>query len=566
MKYRHQSTAVIFVTFAMFIILPILAYLQYAWLGQLSEQEYKRMQENVRTAALHCAMDFDQEIIGLMKSVGGKLKGSDGDVIEELNDRIRIWKAAASHPEIIEKGITVIPAPPDNETVLVKVTEETYVLLFKDLSAIAIPIEGKDHRAASIPIDLKYITSSLIPEIMRSHFSSAIRSDYDFVVFDNNGKVFFGTADPILETLHETADVIVPFLSFPPTPISLMPSGRPTHNQLLPNTEIHHRPFDRMFQEHDKEREFPLPHMAMPPRSRIREMRWSGLYELYIKHRDGSLEAAVNNNRLRSLGISFGVLLLLGVSVGFLLISANRAQRLAQQQLEFVAGISHELRTPLAVLKSAGENLADGVIQEKDRTREYGDLINSEVFRLSEMVEKALAYAGIQSDEQLYELHPLNISAVLEEAVRKAKKTVPNNEFTFEIAIDQKLPQILGNSAALQSAFENLIINALKYSSTSKWIKIVAQAVSISNTPHIEIVIMDHGIGIPLKDLPNIFKPFYRGRNAIDKQIHGSGLGLSITKHIVEAHKGKISVKSSVNEGSAFTIQIPAADHGGENK
>ena len=134
-------------------------------------------------------------------------------------------------------------------------------------------------------------------------------------------------------------------------------------------------------------------------------MREHGLFELRLKHREGSLEAAVNNNRLRNLGISFGVLILLGASIVFLLLSTNRARRLAQQQLEFVAGISHELRTPLAVLKSAGENLADGVIQEKDHTRKYGELIKNEVMRLSEMVEKALAYAGIQSGKQRYESH-----------------------------------------------------------------------------------------------------------------------------------------------------------------
>jgi signal transduction histidine kinase len=74
---------------------------------------------------------------------------------------------------------------------------------------------------------------------------------------------------------------------------------------------------------------------------------------------------------------------------------------------------------------------------------------------------------------------------------------------------------------------------------------------------------MDKGIGIPVKDLPNIFKPFYRGRNAIDKQIHGSGLGLSITKHIIEAHKGTISVKSTATEGSVFIMRLPATVQAG---
>ena len=154
-------------------------------------------------------------------------------------------------------------------------------------------------------------------------------------------------------------------------------------------------------------------------------VREQGLFELRLKNREGSLEVAVNNNRLRNIGISFGILLLLGASVVFLLLSTNRARRLAQQQIEFVAGISHELRTPLAVLKSAGENLADGVIQEKERTRKYGELIKSEVLRLSGMVEKALAYAGIQSGKQNYELRPLDVAPIIMEALQNIKKFLP---------------------------------------------------------------------------------------------------------------------------------------------
>jgi signal transduction histidine kinase len=564
MNSRHQySTSVIVVTIAMFVILPILAYLQYTWLGQLSEQEYKRMQDNVRTAALHCSMDFDQEITDLLKSLGGGLQGSDNDIKGKLAARIRKWQMAAAHPAIISDTIAFISNPSDDETVLIKVNEQSSIFLFKDLSDIAIPIEGRVREAASVSLDLKYISSSLIPEIIQTYFSSSIRSDYDFKVINNVGRIFFGSADTTSESIRETADVVVPFLAFPPMPLSLIPPGRPMRDEIFPNDEDRHRPFEMMPQERDRGREFSLPRRTMPPRDRDHEMRWSGLYELRIKHRDGSLEAAVNNNRLRSLGISFGVLLLLGASVGFLLISANRAQRLAQQQLEFVAGVSHELRTPLAVLKSAGENLADGVIQGKDRTRQYGELINSEVIRLSEMVEKALAYAGIQSGEQVYELRPVDIAAVIEAAIHKAKKIIPKDNFTVEVSIDQKLPQVIGQSAALQSACENLIINAVKYNSTRKWIKIEAHPVSVSNALYVEIIVMDKGIGIPAKDLPNIFKPFYRGRNAIDKQIHGSGLGLSIARHIVEAHKGNISVKSTANEGSVFTLRLPVAVQAG---
>jgi len=567
MNFRHQySRSVIVVTFAMFVILPLLAYLQYTWLGQLSEQEYKRMQDNVRTAAFHCSMDFNQEITDLLKSLGGVLQGSDKDITRTIAARIKKWKITATHPAIISDSIAFIPHPSADAAVLIKVNERSSIFLFKDLSTIALSIEGRVREVISVSIDTKYISSLLIPEIIRTHFLSSIVSDYDFKVVDNTGKIFFGSSDTMSEGVQKIADVAVPFLTLPPMPLSLMPPGRPMRDEIFPKDEDRQRPFERMPQEQDREREFYLPRGTMPSRDRTYEMRLSGLYELRIRHRDGSLEVAVNNNRFRSLGISFGVLLLLGASVGFLLISANRAQRLAQQQLEFVAGVSHELRTPLAVLKSAGENLADGVIQGKDHIRQYGELINSEVIRLSEMVEKALAYAGIQSGEQVYELRPVDIAAMIEAAIYKAKKIIPKDNFTVEVSIDQKLPQVIGQSAALQSACENLIINAVKYNSTRKWIKIEAHPVSVSNALYVEIIVMDKGIGIPANDLPNIFKPFYRGSNAIDRQIHGSGLGLSITKHIVEAHKGTISVKSTANEGSVFTMRLPIAVQTGKEQ
>ncbi len=200
MNFRHQySRSVIVVTFAMFVILPLLAYLQYTWLGQLSEQEYKRMQDNVRTAAFHCSMDFNQEITDLLKSLGGVLQGSDKDITSTIAARINKWKITAAHPAIISDSIAFISHPSADETVLIKVNERSSIFLFKDLSTIALPIEGRVREAVSVSIDTKYISSLLIPEIIQTHFSSSIVSDYDFKVVDNTGKIFYGSNGTISE-------------------------------------------------------------------------------------------------------------------------------------------------------------------------------------------------------------------------------------------------------------------------------------------------------------------------------------------------------------------------------
>src|SRR6185369_13037299 len=111
-----------------------------------------------------------------------------------------------------------------------------------------------------------------------------------------------------------------------------------------------------------------------------------GRWRLLVQHASGSLEAAVANVRWRNLGLSFGMLLLLSVSVALLAAASRRAHRLAEQQMEFVAGVTHELRTPVAVIRSAAENLSHGVVGNSDRVKRYGAMIESEARRLGEMI------------------------------------------------------------------------------------------------------------------------------------------------------------------------------------
>ena len=117
-------------------------------------------------------------------------------------------------------------------------------------------------------------------------------------------------------------------------------------------------------------------------------------WRLLVKHPAGSLEAAVDAARRRNVLISSGILGLLAASMVMLVVSTRRAQQLARQQMEFVAAVSHELRTPLAVVRSAADNLADGVVHDEEQVRQYGALVRSEGRRLTEMVEQILDMRG----------------------------------------------------------------------------------------------------------------------------------------------------------------------------
>src|SRR5215471_8403665 len=146
-------------------------------------------------------------------------------------------------------------------------------------------------------------------------------------------------------------------------------------------------------------------------------------WRLLVKHPSGSLEQAVGGVRRRNLLVSTGILGVLGVSVAFLVASTRRAHDLARRQLEFVATVSHELRTPLAVIRSAADNLADGVVDDEARVKQYGDLVRREGVRLTDLVEQILEFAGLQSGQRLLTRRPVAVEDLLREVATAAQET-----------------------------------------------------------------------------------------------------------------------------------------------
>jgi signal transduction histidine kinase len=279
-------------------------------------------------------------------------------------------------------------------------------------------------------------------------------------------------------------------------------------------------------------------------------------WKLVVTHPSGSLEAAVSSQRRRNLAISSSVLGLLGASMGLLVLATRRAQRLATQQMEFVAAVSHELRTPLAVIRSAAENLADGVVNDEARIRRYGELMRTEGRRLTDMVEQILEFAGIQSGQRGFALRPVGIEPLLRDIVSASSALIEDAGLAVDFDIPDNLPSVLGDEPALRRVFQNLIDNAVKYGAAGGSISLSARRIG----SEVGVTVADRGIGIDAADQSRIFEPFYRASGVVAAQMQGAGLGLSLVQRIVAAHGGRVTVKSALRQGSAFTVQLPAVD------
>jgi signal transduction histidine kinase len=294
---------------------------------------------------------------------------------------------------------------------------------------------------------------------------------------------------------------------------------------------------------------------------RITQGLGSPAWQFVVQHTAGSLDAAVARARRRNLWLSFGILSVLASGVGLVVLNARRSERLAAQQMDFVATVSHELRTPLAVIRSAAQNLSAGVVHEAEQARRYGDLIEQEGRRLTDMVEQVLAYAGVSDTRGLVSARAADIGAIVSDVLAASAPLVESAGFEQEITIAPELPLVMADEGAVRRALHNLVTNALKYGADGRWLGVTVRRVAAArerDADEVQIAVSDRGRGIDPQDLPHIFEPFYRGRFAIDRQIHGNGLGLSLVKRIAEAHGGRVSVRSSADQGTTFTLHLRA--------
>jgi signal transduction histidine kinase len=280
---------------------------------------------------------------------------------------------------------------------------------------------------------------------------------------------------------------------------------------------------------------------------------------LVAKDRQGSLAAAAAKLSHRWLAVNFGVLIVLALGLATIVVSMLRAQAFLKLQMEFVAGVSHELRTPLSVIGSAADNLAEGVVRSAKDVQEYGALIRSECRRLSGLVEQTLRFSAAKADIRSRDIQFFRITDVIDRALSAAVTAIDGNRLSLEKIVDPNLPMVRADPYLLSECLLNLISNALKYGGDAQWLGIRAQTVETGHGTGVQITVEDRGIGISAAELRHVFEPFYRGQTARSAQIRGTGLGLSLAREAANSMGARITVKSAVGKGSAFTLHIPPA-------
>jgi signal transduction histidine kinase len=409
-----------------------------------------------------------------------------------------------------------------------------------------------------LEFDMNYLESYLLPELVARHFGQETLKDYNIAVVTGRPLKLIYQSDTGLTPdalSYADAEIVIfnahlqPGRPAPPPP---PPPARGSEEAAPP------RPYAPA----------PPPPGAPPPP--VFGARAQGgapprpesfdpeSWRLILKNRAGSLDALAGQARRRDLALSFGILLLLAGSTIMLMLATRRARRLAQQQMEFVAGVSHELRTPLTVIQSTSYNLSRGMIQDPARVEKYGLVIQKEARRLINQIERMLSFAGIQSGQKLYELRPVDVHEIIERSLDEYRAAFEEGGWVLEKSVDEDLPQVMADAQSLESALENLLENALKYAADGKWLGISAKRARNRRRAEVQITIADKGEGIPPADLPHLFEPFYRGETARASSMNGSGLGLCLVERHMRAQGGSVTVTSHTHEGTAFTLHLPA--------
>jgi len=596
MEPQRKNTLLWWLFLVALVVLTVtLGALQYRWIGEVSSADRARLQSSLESSLRRLSLDLNTELTNGVRAIMPATDDEKARPVERYAERFLHWRESSQYGRLFRRIviaredeasgwelksvdrdknlISVLEWPKEwqrlHDRISVSATRRPRFGVAYDAAnqLIAVPLmiwmprEG-DEQGFERPepyhwmigeLDVDYLRADVIPALVQRHLGVQEANAYHVQVTprDDHDRILFSTES---QPMGERADASVNLLEvfweqlFPRwEPPRTAGDGRPFFERRPPPNRGDAKGFGR-----GGGMKMGMKGPGPPPGME------RGFWTLSVRHNLGSLEAAVQQARWRNLAVTGALVLLILIAAGALVTLARRAHRLAQLQMNFVAGVSHELRTPLTVINMAAHNLSSGLVKPEQMKR-YGALIKEKSDRLNEMIEQTLSFASAKAGRVVGERRLVALEPVIEDALEASSHAVEQAHCTIETKIASNLPAVQADSKALSHAIQNLIRNAAKHGSAGDWIGVNATLVPNGRTPTVEIQVEDRGVGIPAGELKYIFDPFYRGKRATEQQVEGTGLGLNLVKRIIEAHQGTISVESQVNHGTRFVIHLPGS-------
>jgi len=236
-------------------------------------------------------------------------------------------------------------------------------------------------------------------------------------------------------------------------------------------------------------------------------------------------------------------------------LTVNQQLRLHELKNTSVATVAHELRTPLATMRVLVDTLREGRYRNEEQLREYLDLLHSENLRLSRLTEHFLTHSRLARGQYQFTFAPVRADSIADYAVNSLQPKLSAPGCSFTLDVPKSLPPVLADRDSLVIVIINLLENALKYTGDEKRITLRARR----DKDTLVFVVEDNGVGLTASQRRQIFEPFYQADQKLSRSRSGVGLGLSIVRAIVSAHRGRIEIASEPDHGAAFSVHIPLA-------
>ncbi|MCX6135418.1 MAG: HAMP domain-containing sensor histidine kinase [Ignavibacteriales bacterium] len=276
-------------------------------------------------------------------------------------------------------------------------------------------------------------------------------------------------------------------------------------------------------------------------------------YTLGIRMHGETIKELARDRFYRNLALLVALDIMILLGAWFLYRTVRREMELARMQSDFVSNVSHELRTPLSLIRMFGETLEMGRVPSEEKKQEYYSTIVRETERLTGLINNVLSFSRIESGNKAYHLTPVDINSVVTQVLASYQSQFDHLGYAAEKEFVHPLPDIMADSPAVAEALLNIIDNAMKYAGAEKWIKLRTGRTAQS----VYVEVHDNGIGIAEQDQAKIFEKFYRVSTGLTHEVRGSGLGLTLVRHIMDAHHGEVTVESRPGMGSTFRLSFP---------